>query len=144
MGEFQNAVLAWQDKAMKHANLVLKYAVQELIEDIVKTIPEGGRMRVDTGFLRASLRAQLEVPIMQVITKPDGEEGSYPLDVAEVTLTINRMQIGQTLHVGFTANYARYREFGANGQPPDAFVRTHTAAWQNYISRAAARVRQMK
>ena len=141
MGQFVDAVLEFNDKALERADLVLKYAAQDLSEDVTKPIYEGGRMRVDTGFLRASFRATLDVPILTAIEKPDGEY--FAFDSAAIGLTINRMTMGQTLYLTFTANYARHREYGARGQAPDAFVRTYTADWQGYVNRAAERVKKL-
>ncbi|QYJ00752.1 hypothetical protein KUV46_15695 [Thalassovita mediterranea] len=143
MAEFEDAVRAWRAKALRTQTLILKTALGYLVDDIVKLIAEGGRMRIDTGFLRSSLIAQLEVPITQVTYKPKDID-AFSLTIGEVKLVINRMKIGDTIHFGFTANYARPREFGANDQAPDAFVRTHTMDWKGYQLRAAAEINRRR
>ena len=142
MTTFVDAVLNFERGAIDDASRITKMATQALFHDVLRPVAKGGRMRVDTGFLRASARVTLHTPDLSQIKHPDpGGETRYTMDDGAIGLTINRMRSGDTVYMMFTANYARHREYGANGQAPDMFVRFHTNQWQEYVNEAAARVR---
>lgn len=147
---FSAQVADWVARSEEKLSLVVKFAAQDLFEDVLLPVGEGGRMRVDTGFLRASARVTLDNPILQQQDNPTGsrpkeERGIpiYSIDDGAINLVINRMKPGQTLFMTFTANYARHREYGVRGRSPDAFVSSHTALWQMYCDRAVQKVRNM-
>ena len=106
---------------------VRNQAVSDVIEEAQRPVAQGGRMRVDTGFLRNSL-----------VTDADGSsaEGadSYTLVLAGATADAE-------ITAAWTASYARAREFGARGQPPDFFARDAAQRWQEFVQRAADRFR---
>lgn len=118
---------------------------------------------VDTGFLRASIRASTsEMPKLM----PPPESGSAPARLpggGDVTMTISTAQIGQTIYVGYTAFYAPFLEYGTAphlifpkekfalhwmeggkgrfakyvkhpGTRPVAFVGRATAQWQQTVA----------
>jgi hypothetical protein len=90
----------------------------------------GGNMRVDTGFLRASIRVSLsEMPQIDPGSKPpaDAGPGSIPYDENVAVLVIAQAQVGQTIYAGYTASYAPYVEnrFG--------FVRLAAMEWQSIV-----------
>lgn len=77
--------------------------------DIAQTpTAKGGKMRVDTGFLRASGQLSLSgLPTGPVRGDPDQK---YQLNDNTVTITLANYKLGDTLYFGWTANYAIYRE----------------------------------
>lgn len=81
--------------------------------DIAQTpTAKGGRMRVDTGYLRASGQFSLNgMPTGGVrgadnAVKYQYDDGNKPLNVT----LLDTAKIGAVFHFGWTANYARYRE----------------------------------
>lgn len=138
MADFDVEVQAWVGQTKEDIETVFKIASQELFFAILTPVSQGGRMRVDTGFLRASFRVTLDTPVLRATAN---EGVSYTFDSGPIALTINGASIGQTIFGTFTANYARFREYGAKGQPPDAFVMTNAARWDEFVNEAVLQVR---
>ncbi len=128
MTSFTAQIKNWSDKAKVNVSAVVKQSVQDVFEDAQTPTGKGGRMRVDTGFLRNSLATSLNGST--ALVGPD----SYTLKVAE-------MKMGDVLFGGWTAEYAKDREFGARGGEPDYFMRGAAMQWQSIVAANAAQVR---
>lgn len=83
------------------------------VVDIAQTpVAKGGRMRVDTGFLRASGQMSLtgmpQGPVRgdDDATRHQYDNGSAPVDVS----ILFKAKLGAVFHFGWTAAYAGYRE----------------------------------
>jgi hypothetical protein len=94
-------------------------------------------MRVDTGFLRASLVATTTGVLPPLQGKPDGVL-AFAYDAGQINLVINGAEITDPITVAYTANYARPREYGSRGQPGDRFVALAAQQWQRIVSEVAA------
>lgn len=138
---FSAQVDAWTRKSKARMEAVAKTATQELFIEVLRPVEQGGRMRVDTGFLRASFQASLDAPVNLSVENPDPENGSFDADIGSISLVINGAEIGQTIFGTFTANYARAREYGARGQSPDAFVLTNAQRWPEFVQEAITQIR---
>ncbi|WJR66952.1 HK97 gp10 family phage protein [Neorhizobium sp. CSC1952] len=135
---FSAQVAAFAEKVPGAVEAVFRESVQEVSEEMLKPVGQGGRMRVDTGFLRASAMASTTA-MPRIIAGSGPVDGkAYPFDFAQIEAVIAGADITDTIYVGFTAGYAAHREFGANGQPPDAFVRSAAQQWQTIVNRKAA------
>ena len=102
----------------------------------------GGRMRVDTGFLRASIQAALHtMPRGPSVNEgTHGGKKKYPVGkqaagepVAAVLLRWDPLT-PTPIFVGWTANYARYRE------AHDGFLRGAVEKWDQTVKKAVKRV----
>jgi len=81
------------------------------------------RTRRLTGFLRASLLASTSsMPIIDRDARPV-EGVPYAEDNTQIALVIAGASLGQTIYLGFTASYARPREFH------DGMVRLTAQRW---------------
>lgn len=141
MLSFSAAVTQWADKAEGAVEAIFKEATQEVVEEMQRPVGQGGRMRVDTGFLRASLLASsTSMPAINAAVKPV-EGGTYTSDFGQVEAVIAGADIGDTLYFGYTASYAAYREYGANGHPADGFVRLSAQNWPIIVARKAAELK---
>jgi hypothetical protein len=121
----------WARKSEARLTAIFREATQRTVSLAQQRIP------VDTGFARASVRASLQdmPPIDPAATKPGGPV-SY--DSGAVTLTIAGAEIGQTIFVGWTANYVQYLENGHSKQAPSGFVRLAALQWPHTVSEVAA------
>ncbi len=138
---FSAAVAQWANKVEGAVEAIFKEATQGVVEEMQKPVGQGGRMRVDTGFLRASLLASsTSMPAINASSKPI-EGQVYSPDFAQVEAVIAGADIGDTLYFGYTASYAGYREYGANGQPADGFVRLAAQNWPIIVDRKAAELK---
>lgn len=141
MLSFSAAVAQWTDKVVGAVEAIFKEATQEVVEEMQKPVEQGGRMRVHTGFLRASLLASsTSMPAINASANPI-EGQVYTTDFAQVEAVIAGADIGDTLYFGYTASYAGYREYGANGQPADGFVRLAAQNWPIIVDRKAAELK---
>jgi hypothetical protein len=107
-------------------------SVQDLVEIMQTPRGAGGNMRVDTGFLRASLRAAIGSANFAVTDRPD-DEAKYIFDMSAITLVIVDAEINDPIEAVYTARYARPREYGARGHPGDRFVALAAQQWQQAV-----------
>ena len=133
---FSAAVSAWVTETKERMDAVRKEAAKRTVAIMQTPVGEGGRMRVDTGFLRWSLQAQLGMGSFTPRDKPVGVE-KFTYDPGDVNLVIINAAPSDAITVGFTARYAAAREYGARGQAPDAFVRLAAQQWQRVCTEAA-------
>lgn len=133
---FSAQVNAFIAKSEQRMVATLHGAAQDLAEGVTKPVAKGGNMRVKTGFLRASLMASTSaMPLIDPNAKPpsNAADDSYDWDSNQVNLVIAGSDIGQTIYFGFTASYARYREY------EDGFVRLAAQRWQQIVDANAAK-----
>lgn len=137
---FAQQVAAFSDKLDKRLRATARSSVQDTVEMAQKPLNAGGRMRVDTGFLRASIQAA--IGHMPSGPTKRGEDQNYPngTQVAGEPVSVTLLKWdpadGQHLFVGWTANYARFREY------QDGFLRGATEQWAETVRKAAKRVRR--
>lgn len=127
MQSFAASVEGWSERALRNSEAIFKQSAQEVIADAQLPVGRGGRMRVDTGFLRNSHVSGL-----------NGQFGATGAD--SYTLTIATSSLGDTITGGWTANYAVHREFGARGQAPDFFLRGAAQKWPQIVTANANKV----
>lgn len=140
MASFSAQVSDWVRQTKGASKAVLKQSAQELVNEAQTPRALGGRMRVDTGFLRASLMASTaSMPKINPSAKP-AEGGTFAWTEAEIAVVLAGADLGDTIYFGWTAAYAAHREFGARGQPPDAFVRSAAQKWPQIVQRVEAQL----
>lgn len=112
---------------------LVRQSNQEIVDQAQLPTAKGGRMRVDTGFLRASGQMSLTgLPTGPVRGEPDE---THEFDQTTVLSVLSKFKLGQTIFFGWTANYAKYRE------TYDGFL---SAAVQNWPAIVDDVVRQIK
>lgn len=113
--------------------MVVQEATQDLIHATQVPKAKGGKMPLDTGFLRASGRLSLSgVPSGPVRGKPKAQPGSY---TAPENVTVAGFQLGGSIFWGWTAIYARRQEL-RNG-----FLRSNVRQWQKFVDGAVRKLR---
>ena len=101
-------------------------STQRLLEQANRPTAKGGRMRVDTAFLRNSLFVSLS----GMPSGPSrGDDGN--LEPLEFSLEMSGLALGDTIYAGWTANYARWREY------EDGFMRGAAENWQQIVDEVA-------
>ena len=139
MGKFEQQINQAARKYEKRYRAMARLAVQDTISMAQRTRGEGGRMRIDTGFLRASIQAGLNtMPQGQTVNEGGhGGKNKYPPGAqvsgeptSVVLLKWNPVK-GQDLFVGWTANYARIRE------SKDGYLRGAVEKWDQTVFKAA-------
>ena len=116
-------------------------SIVDVTEMAQTPVGKGGRMRVDTGFLRASGRASKNgFPSGPSVRPPDAPVGKYTgiydsYDGQEINAVLLSMKLGDTFYFGWTANYAEYRE------AKDGFLDTAAQNWQQFVNARSERFR---
>lgn len=126
---------AWTKQSEARMMAVYKGSVQELVSRAQSRIP------VDTGFARASIRASFaEMPkIDQNAQAVPGK--TYNPDLSQVLLMINSSKSGQTIYIGWTANYVQYLEWGHSDQAPNGFIGITALEWPEIVNREIAKAK---
>jgi hypothetical protein len=129
------------DEAILKCNIRLTKLVRESAQDVIEEaqtpVGKGGKMRVKTGFLRASGRASLTgMPSGPTRGEPTGTYGSPDKYSSEssLVLALAEMKVGSTLYFGWTANYAQVRNLY------DGFLDSAVQNWPKYVARNAERL----
>lgn len=118
---------------------LMRQSLQDVINEAQLATAKGGRMRVDTGFLRASGQASLTGLPTGPSMKPDEatrhsfDDGSAPTNV---TVQLSELKMGATFYFGWTANYARYRELY------DGFLEGALQNWSRIVAFNTDTIRQ--
>ena len=94
-------------------------------------------MPVDTGFLRNSIVSNLNGGAPRGKPGTDNEGG----DADSYILTLANYSLGDTILVGYTANYARHQEYGTASFPGRAFREKAARKWPKFVAAAAKRAR---
>lgn len=123
-------------KSQQRLEAVVKNSIQDVTEMAQTPVAKGGRMRVKTGFLRASGRASTEgFPSGPSVRPADAQDNSYEYNGEAVNALLINMNLGDTFYFGWTANYAAIREMR------DGFLETATQNWQQFINANSERFR---
>lgn len=142
---FAATVGQWAVKVDGALEVVFKESAQELVSqmdkllaDMVYDQPSSENYR-RTGFLRASLMASREA--MPRLYR-DNPGASVPPDLQPVILVINSADLGDTIYLGYTANYAAYVHYGAKGAAPRPWVTLIAQRWEEIVAAKAKEVKQ--
>lgn len=127
---FAAKVKQFADLTREKLELVVKQSAQDMYSIAQTPVAQGGRMPVDTGFLRNSFVSGLNGTTN--LTGPD----------AYVT-AIAGMELGDTVFGGWTAEYARYVEDGAMGRPGRFYALGAAQEWQRLVEINAQKARNL-
>lgn len=133
MASFTAQVDRWTRKTEARTEAVFKESAQKLFEQAQTTIGEGGKLPLDTGWLRSSFGTSLQGPPPAVGANPY-ESGSKQADwnAADSLLTINGAKLGDSIWGGWGAVYARPMEMRYG------FMRSAAQNWQSIVKQSAA------
>lgn len=128
---FGAQVSEWVRQEKEREEAVFLTAAQMVANEVRETVPEGGRLPIDTGNLRRSLMASTaSMPAVR-----GGDDQTFA--DSGVEMVIAGAKLGQTLWLGFQANYALRREFGFVGQ--DSLGRLYNEAGAGFVTAVAQR-----
>lgn len=117
---------AWAETANKLMTALLRNSVQELAQVASTTIPNGGRVPVDTGNLARSVVIDNKPPV--IIEGPAPSSG-FSAGLAAIVP-------GEPVYIGWTAIYSRRMNYGFVG--PDSLGRVYNQAGFGFAEAAAA------
>lgn len=123
----------WVQKTKARLEAVVKTAANNVATAASVPVAEGGRMRVKTGFLRNSIGAAYNTMPTGPSNSADDEQGN----IADVAVVIDGWGFERdVLHVGWSANYAKYRE------GYDGFLETEVQNWRGHVGAAVKEARK--
>lgn len=132
MTSFAAAVGGWAHAVEGALEVIFKESVQELVTQLNVLVP------IDTGFLRASLRASTaSMPVLSL----DNPGGSHSIDVGQIELVIMGADIGDTIYLGYTAKYGAHVHYGANGRSGRPWVDMVAQRWASIVAAKSAEVK---
>jgi hypothetical protein len=134
MASFAATVGQWAQKVEGALEAVFKEAAQELVSQLNQLVPVG-----ETGFLRSSLMASTSA--MPTLTRANPGM-AVPADLGDILLVINSADLGDTIYLGYTANYAAFVHFGAQGRTPRPWVTMVAQRWEMIVAEKATEVRR--
>lgn len=131
---FSAQLNAWAKKSTDRMTAIFQESAQRVIEQAQTPGPSvanpgtaaGGRMPIDTGFLRASMAVSFDG--MPGGPSRGDPKSAYSYDNSEVTLVLARFKAGMTIYGGWTAEYAPFAE------ERYAFMRGAAQNWQSIVT----------
>jgi len=121
-------------KTEKRSIALARQSTQELVDQAQKSVAKGGKMRVDTGFLRAS--GQMSLNGMPTgLVRPDTDQDAYDWDRTTVITTLAKLKLGGAAFFGWTANYAKYRE------TYDGFLEAAVQNWPAIVDKVTKQIK---
>lgn len=132
MSTFSAVVGGWAHDVKGALEVIFKESCQELVAQLNTLVP------VDTGFLRASLRASTTAMPVLALENPGG---AFVADAGEITLVIAGADIGDTIYLGYTANYGAFVHYGANGHAGRPWVDMVAQRWAQIVAAKSAEVK---
>lgn len=123
---------------------VFKDSFRDLIEEASTPVASGGKMRVDTGFLRSTGSGALNaVPRGESEGRKrlSGEIGVLPEYIVydfkpSLQSLLIKMDSNDTIYWGWSANYAHIREFY------DGFLISACQNWKTYVDNNTRRLKK--
>lgn len=123
------AVNKWVRKSRRAALAVVQQSTLEVANIANTPVSEGGRMRIDTGFLRNSQSAAIGSAPSGPSDPARDPQGSPAEDIA---LVLANAKVGDVIFIGWSANYARPREY------IDGFLESAVQKWPSIVRKNAA------
>lgn len=137
---FAAQVSDWVKETKERREAVYRGSAKRIVSVMQTPRGEGGNLRVDTGFLRASLVATVGDGMPSIRVRPDGD-ATYTYNPVTIDLVIDSATINDPISALYTAAYARHREFGARGQPGDRWVGLAAQRWPQVVDQECEAVK---
>lgn len=135
MTTFTAQVEGFERKVRELQEAIFKEAAQRLFEKAQTPVGKGGNLPVDTGFLRASFQTTLNAPTASVTFN---KEGIPTRGGDDYVFTIANATIDDTIYGVWTANYASFVHYGANGRPGRQWVTLAAQNWNTIVNKVAS------
>lgn len=139
MGKFTASIDAFVAKNTKVLRAIQNESVERLIRIAQLSDDKGGKMRVDTGFLRHSGQLSLNGMPTGPARKPSdaiANDPRYEWTASPIAVMLATAPLGSELHFGWTADYARYREY------KDGFLRTAVQQWPTIVDQVTKELKR--
>lgn len=119
----------------KRSIALVRQSTQEVVDQAQLPVAKGGKMHVDTGFLRASGQMSLTGMPAGPARGELTEEGSYDYDEQMVVTTLAGFSLGMPVFFGWTADYAKHREIF------DGFLGSAVQNWPSIVDKVTRQIK---
>lgn len=127
MTGFAQSIDNWTRMSELRMEAVFKQAAQDVAEAVQTPKAKGGRMPVDTSYLRNSFGG--------AVNSFPSADGNTPFSMTPIIEAIIQARLGDRIVFGWSANYAVYME------AENAFVRANAQKWPQFVRGAVTTVR---
>lgn len=132
---FSAQIDEWVAKTKADIETVVKGSAFDVITEMQTPVASGGNLRVDTRFLRSSLKVNLTGPVAIDTANPYKTPNSAPdWDDAGLKAAVASFGIGDTLYATYAAEYAAIVHYKTGPQ----WVTLAAQNWQNIVNRNVA------
>ena len=130
MGKFADQIKNRTEAYNRRIRAASRKAIELTVNDMMTLRSQGGRLRLDTGFLANSAGAGVgQIPTG--LSESPGGTITTQLTGLPLPVALLQWQPGQTFYWGFTAGYSAFRE------SEDGFVRGAAEKWPRFVREAA-------
>jgi len=151
---FSATIQDWCAKIPEAQEEIFKKSCKELVRQLNQKITEMIYETPETpnykrnGFLRASLMASTEA--MPRLTR-DNPGGQFAENFGDIILVINGAELGDTIYLGYTANYGARVHYGVHGygmyghvgaQAPRPWVTLVGQRWKEIVDSVVPKIRE--
>lgn len=136
-GKFSATVTGWCAEKKTRMVAVRNESIQRFVEVMQTPVEYGGNMPVKSGFLRASLVAEVGLGSFAARPKPDGD-GVYSYESSAINLVIDGAGVSEPVTVAYTAVYARAANYGGENRPARQFAGLAVQRWPQIVAEVAA------
>ena len=130
MADFSAQVADWAHAVDGALDEIFRESVQRLVTDLNTLVPVG-----ETAFLRSSLQASTSAMPMLARENPGVPDADF---VAEITLAILGADIGETIYLGYTANYGAFVHYGTSRMAGRPWVTMAAQRWPAIVAAVEA------
>jgi hypothetical protein len=139
MATFSATVENWVKASHIAMEAIAKSSTQEVVRLMRLPKTAGGHMPIDTSFLQNSLVGSTS-SMPQVDPKADGSSGPDTGNFSAIEGIIASWTLGQTMYLGFTANYAEYQNYGTVFFAGNHFVELAVQQWSTIVKKEEQRM----
>lgn len=136
-GKFGATVTGWCAEKTTRMTAVRRESVQRFVDIMQTPVEAGGNLPVDTGFLRASLVAEIGAVSFSTRPAPAGD-AKHSYNPAPINLVIAGASVTETISVAYTAVYARIANYGGQNRAARQFVGLAVQRWPQIVNEVAA------
>lgn len=115
---------------------LMQKSINDVVDIAQTPVAKGGKMRVDTNFLRHSGAGSLEKFPSGESHSDLREPNSHKYDGSSLMLVLSKMKVGDTFYWGWVAHYARYREIY------DGFMGGAIQQWNKIVAANTEEIRK--
>lgn len=127
---FAAQVGEWAESVAGAHEAIFRESVQRLVTDLNTLVPVG-----KTSFLQSSLQADKSAMPALTRENPGVPDADY---MGEISLVINGTDLGETIYLGYTANYGAFVHYGTSRMAGRPWVTMAAQRWPAIVAAVEA------